>query len=266
MKASPQSDFGIMGRVARAKLRNDNDIKIIIVGTNSQTGIGKTTLAIHLCRFIDPDWSAEERAFIDVNEYLNAYLDHPKGSALLLDEIEHGADSRRAMTQENVDLSQGWAKLRARNIATVATLPSISMLDKRMLELADYQIFVRRRGLAQPYKINVNDFKPNKLPQRKALPGEQHISFSDLPDEDPDKQTLDRIKDEIIKGDGPATVKMAEHKKKMKELEKDTRQSSRNQWFTILHNEAGMSYAEIKELPNVSVSRQRISQIVSNAG
>lgn len=263
MAAIQRSDFGTLGRVAKAKLRNDNDIKIIIVGANSQTGIGKTTLAIQLCRFIDEDWNAERKAFIDVQEYLNAYLEYDKGSALLLDEIEHGADSRRAMSSENVELSQGWAKLRARNIATVATLPSISMLDKRMLELADYQVFVKRRGLAQPYKINVNDFKPQKLPQRKPLPGDEHIQFVQLSEDDSDKKYLDALKDQTIRDDGPAHVPKKKHRKKLKQREKQVRQDCRDEWFSVLYDYLDMTYGEIEELPNVDVSRQRVSQIVN---
>lgn len=261
MAVVQKTDFGTLGRVAKAKLRNDNDIKIIVQGANSQTGIGKTTLAIQMCRFIDDDWSADRKAFINIQKYLNAYLEYPPGSALLLDEIEHGADSRRAMSQENVDLSQGWAKLRARNIATVATLPSISMLDKRMLELADFWVLVKKRGIAQPYQINVNDFKPSKLPQRKPLPGDEHIRFSDLPPHDSDKQYLDETKDQMIKDEGPAHVPLKKHKKQIEKAKSEARMDCRNKWFTLLHQELGMTYAEISE--HTDVSRQRISQVVN---
>lgn len=262
-EAYQRSHFGFLGQKAKAKLRNDNDIKIIIQGANSQTGIGKTTLAIQLCRFIDDDWNAKDKAFIDPREYINAHLDYPKGSALLLDEIEKGADNRRANSKSNVELSQAWATLRARNIATVCTLPSISMLDGRMLELADYWILVKQRGLAQPFEINVNDFAPKRTPQRKPLPGEEHIKFVDLPDDDPDKQYLDEIKDEMNRSDSSGYISKADHKrevaKKEEEATREYRDEVINDVYTTLDD---VTYRDIADIEAFDVSYQRVGEII----
>lgn len=264
MKAYQRSNFGTLGIDAKNRLSNDNDIKILVVGANSQTGIGKTTMAIQLCRYIDDEWSADEKAFIDINEYLNAYLDVEGGSALLLDEIEHGADSRRSTSKENVELSQGWAKLRARNVATVATLPSISMLDKRMIELADYQVIVKRRGLAQPFKINVNDFKPNKLPSRQPIEGDEHIKFVDLPDSDPDKRYLDAIKDDIIRTEGPRTIYLKEHKEKLRKQKKKAVREFRNEVIYELNEHTDLSQNDIAAFEWCDVKQSAIARIVSS--
>lgn len=264
MAAVERSNFGSLGRDAKSNLRNDNDIKIIVQGANSQTGIGKTTLAIQLCRYIDKDWSAEERAFVDVRKYINAHLDMPKGSALLLDEIEAGADSRRAMSQENVDLSQAWATLRARNIATVCTLPSISMLDGRMLELADYWILVKSRGLAQPFQINVNDFAPKRLPQRQPLPGEEHIKFVDLPDDDPDKSYLDEKKDEMIRADDPEYISKKDHEKKMEKARDEGRRELRNEAIEELYETTEMSTTDLSNQEWVGVSQVQVTRILND--
>lgn len=253
--------------MALDKLSNDNDIKVIIQGANSQTGVGKTTLAIQLCRFIEREirsdkWDAESRAFMDVQDYLNGYLDYPAGSALLLDEIGAEADSRRSTSTENVELSHGWQMLRARNIATVCTLPSTSMLDKRMLELADYWILVKKRGIAQPYEIRVNDF--NGKVARKPLPGEEHIQFPDLPDNDPDKRYLDRIKDEKVRDGGMKSVPMPEHKQQVeqarKEAEKEVRDEIIRDMYTDLDHD--VSYKEIGQLPSIDLRKARVGEIV----
>ena len=257
------ANFGTLGQLAHRKLQNDNDIKIIIQGANSQTGIGKTTLAIQLCRFIDRNgWSAQEKAFLDTREYVEAHLNYPKGSCLLLDEIEAGADSRRAMSDENVELSQAWATLRARNIATVTTLPSISMLDKRMLELADIWILVKERGLAQPYEINVNDFAPHKAPQRKPFPGQEMIQFADLPDDDPDKAHLDKIKDEMLEGETQGYIKEEEAQKKIEEAREEARETVRDPLIRDVYHASELSYQDIADLPAIDLSRQRVGQII----
>jgi hypothetical protein len=254
--------FGTVGRIAKKKLKSDNDIKIIIQGRNSQTGIGKTTLAIQLCRFIDDNWGAEDNAFIDTKEYIEAHIEYPEGSALLLDEIEHGADRRRSQSHENVELSQAWAKLRARNIATVCTLPSISMLDSRMLELADYWILVKSRGVAQPYEINVNDFAPWKNPQRKPLPGDEHIRFSDLSEDDTDKEYLDELKDETIKEDGSGFIRKEKHEKELERLEQNTMMETRNEIIQDMYGEFDVTYSEIGSLDSIDMTKQSVGEII----
>lgn len=261
MSAHKQIGWGTLGREAEDKLTNDNDIKIIIQGKNSQTGIGKTTLAIELCRWIDQhNWDAEHKAFIDVQEYLNSYLDYPEGSALLLDEIGAGADSRRATSHENVNLSQGWQLLRSRNVATVATLPSAGMLDPRMVELSDYWILVKSRGIAQPYRIKVNDF--NGKIARKPLPGEEHIRFPDLPDTDSDKRYLDNIKDNKVRDGGMETIPKAEHRQAVEDAESDAKKARRDQLIRDLYRETDMSYSDIGSLPSIDLTKQTIGQIV----
>lgn len=259
--AHVRANFGTLGRICTRKLNNDNDIKIIIQGANSQTGVGKTTLAIELCRFIDKNgWDAEDKAFIDVQRYLNSYLEYPEGSALLLDEIGAGADSRRSTSTENVNLSQGWQLLRSRNVATVATLPSTNMLDHRMLELADIWILVRERGLAQPYKINVNDF--NGQISRDPFAGEEHIKFPDLPDNDNDKQYLDNIKDEKVKDGGMKSVPLPEHRDKLSKAKENASKELRDDVIRDMYEQFDVSYKDIGNLPSIDLRKARVGEIV----
>jgi len=261
MKAHRRANFGTMLRDAKNRLSNDNDIKIIIQGANSQTGIGKTTLAIEICRAIDENgWSAEDKAFIQIQKYLNSYLDYPKGSALLLDEIGTGADSRRSTSTENVELSQGWQMLRSRNIATVSTLPSTSMMDKRLLELADYWVLVKSRGIAEPYKINVNDF--NAAIQRDPLPGDEHIKFPDLPADDTDKKYLDSIKDNKIRSGGMESIKKEEHRRLVEAAEEAARKEMRDELIRSVYQSTALSYAAIGDIPEIDLTKQTVGQIV----
>lgn len=265
-----------MGARIRKKLRNDNDAKVLVVGSNSQTGVGKTTFAVQLCRFLDSTadgWDAKEKAFISVSEYINAHMTYPKKSALLLDEIEAGADSRRATSHENVNLSQAWATMRAQNIATVATLPSVSMLDNRMLELADYWVLVKQRGLAQPFEINVNDFngkvQRKPLSQNKKGDGE-HIQFPDLPDSDEDKEYLDKIKDELVNNltHDSRMVSMPEHEQELEKARKKAREKAtkekRDEMIREVYELTDWSYSDLAEMDWVGVSRGQISNIVNS--
>lgn len=260
MQSQIRSDFGSLGRKAKSRLTSDNDIKIIIQGQNSATGIGKTTLAIQLCRYIDSDWSADDKAFVNIRPYIDAHMEYPKGSALLLDEVEKGADNRRAMSTENVELSQAWATLRARNIATVCTLPSINMLDGRMLELADYWILVKYRGIAQPFKIEINDF--NGKISRQPLPGEEHIQFSDLPDNDEDKEYLDDIKEEMLREDGLEHIPKSEHQRKLEKAKEEAVRETRNEIVSEVYDVSDLSTTDLSELESINLSQSQVSNIV----
>ena len=259
-KAQSGYQFGNMGLYVKRRLSNDNDAKIIVQGQDSETGIGKTTFAIRLCRHIDPDWNAEEKSFVDVREYINAHMEVGPGSALLLDEIEAGADSRRAMSQENVDLSQAWATLRSRNVVTVCTLPTISMLDNRLLELSDFWVLVKKRGLAQPYKVSVNDF--NHKVQRKELGGGEMIQYKDLPDGDPDKRYLDEMKDEMLLSEGAGYVKESECAERVEKAKREAVREYRNEILTDIKTEFDVTYRELAALESVDVQHNTISEIV----
>jgi hypothetical protein len=267
-----QSGFGTMGKDAREKLRNDNDIKILIVGKNSQTGIGKTTFAIQLCRWIDQTnhgWNAEEKAFIDVGNYIEAHLEKAKGSCLMLDEIEAGADNRRAMSHDNVELSHAWMTMRARNIATVATLPSTDTLDKRMLSLADYWVLVRKRGVAQPYKVKVNDF--NGKVQRKPLnPNKdglgEMVTFPDLPDDDEDKQHLDSIKDDMLRGltKSARKIPVDEHEEQLEKAKKEARREERDKMIEEVYENTELTTTDLGEMDWTGVTQPQVSRILNS--
>jgi hypothetical protein len=61
------------------------------------------------------------------------------------------------MSNQNVKLSHLWATMRFREIYSIITLPSASMLDKRLKELADLKIVVHNRGTAVAYKTKIDD-------------------------------------------------------------------------------------------------------------
>lgn len=269
-----RANFGMMGNDAINKLNNDNDVKILVVGSNSQTGIGKTTFAIELARFLDQSgeqWDAGDKAFIDIDDYIQAHLEYSKGSCLLLDEIEAGADSRRATSHDNVNLSQAWQTMRARNIATIATTPSMSTVDNRMLELADYWVLVKSRGIAQPFEIRVNDFtgKIQRKPMNTNKKGiGEHLTFPDLPDDDSDKTYLDSIKDEMLRGltEESKKVPYPEHKERLEKAVETAMREKRNQLMTQIYRseEIDASMKAIGNMPAVDLTQPSVSDVVNH--
>lgn len=68
-------------------------------------------------------------------------------------------DSRRAISNKNIDAAFCWQTRRVNEIVAILTLPSIDMIDRRMERLIDYRIDVTARGLAKIYKKRIHPVK-----------------------------------------------------------------------------------------------------------
>lgn len=263
METSNEFTFGKLGEEIRNAIARDLDAKIIITSHNSKPGLGKTTLATRMARAWDKHgWSAEEKAFMDVFSYHEAYLNENPGSVLLFDEIEGEADNRRSNSNKNVQLSQAWAQQRFRNMVTICTLPTVSMLDSRMLELSDYWINVMRRGVAHPYRVLVNDFTGEVVRSRMGVEGNAVIKWEDLPDTDSDYSLLTDMKAKSAEFERTYYSQEEVDEKIDKALESN-RKDWRDNVIHELYTETDMSQSDISDFDFVGVSQPQVQRILS---
>lgn len=271
-----QYPFGELGRQVQNRIQNNLDCKIVVTSYSSTPGLGKTTLSILMARcWDDHGWSAEQKAFMSYQNFYNSYMNEPPGSVLLFDEVENEADSRRSNSSENVGLSQLLATQRVRNIISIYTLPAVSMLDKRIMELADYWINVgpaMQKGKAHPYRLFVNDFSwassggtditPSRITDEFG--NKQTITWSDLPEDDPDKAYLDDLKDEQEHLESEY-VPESEVEKRVNRAVKDAKRDVRDEIIRGVYNheEADVSTHVLSDVDAIDLSQQRISQIAN---
>jgi len=157
MKALPFK-FSLVDQFIRNRINSNRDAKVIVSARNSETGTGKTTFGVLLAKRWDMNGWDATKGFLDVRRYIAYYNALARsGDVLLLDDAHAGLDNRRSTAKENVQTSKYWTLNRYKNVVTILTLTTQSMLDKRLLELADVWINVRERGLAVPYRITVDD-------------------------------------------------------------------------------------------------------------
>jgi hypothetical protein len=183
-----------LSKLRRHRHREGRDLKVVITQRDSGTGGGKTTLAGWLCLNWDRNWNAEEQAMLDPDEFISTYPELPPHSCLLLDEAEE-LDARRSMAEANVEFAKSWMMMRTRQIDSVLTLPTASALDKRIKELADVRINVIERGLANCYKVRIDDHNTSQVRERFM----HEITWPDISDRN-EMQHLEAMKNERING------------------------------------------------------------------
>ncbi len=266
--------------VIKKRKKEHRDVKIIITSRNSQTGTGKTTVAAMIAKkMIYKNWTAEQTAY-DIHRYIQLYDSLPEGSCIVWDEAEYGADKRRSNSKSNLGFSHAWAMLRYREISTIATLPSPSMLDNRMLELADFHIVVLKRGVAAVKEITIDDLT-GKIYQKTV----QILKWKSL-DEDEDYQEMCRMKHEFMmkyfgkQAKSPEQtikelkqkIKKAEtkHKAEIEEKEKEMRRAveeavkeTEMRFIKYLHEEGELSMKKIGDIADRSPStiHKRIEEL-----
>jgi predicted XRE-type DNA-binding protein len=232
----------------------DRDMKVIVTARDSATGTGKTTLAVALSKYFDGNgWSAD-KATLSPQEYVDKYTELEPGSVLLGDEAEQMADPRRAMTEQNVTLTQYWATMRQWRVSTIVTLPSPTMIDKRLKELMDVRIVVRERGLAVAYEKKVDDHSGNVKEKR------MHRIRWDPLDDDRDYRRLNQMKKERMENFQERAYYMSDGDAERKDPDVAVREY-RDQRIRHAVDELGKSQKEVAKL--FDLSRPRISQIVA---
>lgn len=154
------------------RMDQERDLKIIITAADSQTGVGKTTLATWFAinwthMFANRGWQAEEFATVNPKEYFKMIYDVPRGTVLLIDDAEE-LDARRSMADLNVKFSWRWQIMRYKQLITIITLPSPASIDSRIEALADVWINVLSRGHGMAHAIGVADYGARNVTTRKV--------------------------------------------------------------------------------------------------
>jgi len=237
----------------------------IIVTAASETGVGKTTLAVALAMMIDQHgWTAEKASVADPADYDYRYDQVPPGSCLILDEAEKAMDARRGMSSESVSLSQTFATKRYRQVFSILTAPSKSWIDNRLgSDAADYWIQAlqtdlgRIKGEAKVYRLKTNEHYEVDYSKRT-----EYMHWPNL-DGNPEFERLDERKRQLLESDTEQSYVDADDVDELKQqaVESATEQQ-RRRVITRLNDVDGITQAQIADVWDVSQSR--VSQIVND--
>ena len=236
----------------------------IIITAASETGVGKTTLAVTLAMMLDQHgWTADKAAVADAAEYDRLYDTVEPGSALILDEAEKAMDSRRGMTSESVELSQTFATKRYRQVFSILTAPSKSWIDKRLgSDAADFWIEAlqtdsgRIKGEAKVYRLKTNEHYETDYAQRT-----EYLHWPNL-DGNAEFEKLDKRKRELLESDTEQSYVDADD---VEEAKQDAVESAterqRRRAIDRLNDIDGLSQSDIADV--FDITQSRVSQIVN---
>lgn len=236
----------------------------IIVTASSETGVGKTTLAVALAMMIDQHgWTADKAAVANPVEYDRLYDNSPPGSCLILDEAEKAMDARRGMTKESVSLTQSFATKRYKQIFSILTAPSKSWVDNRLgSDASDYWIQAletdmgRIKGEAKVYRLKTNEHYEQDYTEKT-----EYIHWPNL-DGNKEFDRLDERKRNILESDTETAYYDEEDVQELKEqASRSAREQQKRDIIKRLNELDKLTQEDIGKVFDISSSR--VSQIVN---
>ena len=241
--------------------RKNQDLIVLISDYHNRRGTGKSILSCKLAGALDETDAGftKEKASIDAQEIIDGYVNHPKRSALVLDEAEAGLSKYEAGSAVNKAVRKVVSMGRIEQKYLVLNLPSSAELDRDLKALCDVWILVLRRGLALVHFLKYNPYGEHPMAEKKQL-----LEWNDIPKSHPTREIYDHLterKRAHLRGqDGadafvPAKEMNEAVEKSRKEAERETRDALINK----LARETDLTNAEIGDV--VGLSPGRVSQL-----
>jgi len=247
------------------RLVTGRDVNVVITAS-SETGVGKTTLAVWLALVLDQHgWTADKAAIGSAEEYDRLYDAVDPGSVVILDEAEEAADSRRGMTSESVSLAQSFAAKRYKQVFSILTAPTKSWIDKRLgSDSADFWLQAqetelgRVKGEARCYRLKTNEHYERDFTKKTET-----IDWPDISDE-PEFMELDRRKQQRY--DNGGEEKQYFDGDEVEKIRQQTRDEVRQEYREeIIRELNGREWTNQERVGDVfGISSSRVSQIVNS--
>jgi len=247
------------------RLVTGRDVNVVITAS-SETGVGKTTLAVWLALVLDQHgWTADKAAIGSAEEYDRLYDAVDPGSVVILDEAEEAADSRRGMTSESVSLAQSFAAKRYKQVFSILTAPTKSWIDKRLgSDSADFWLQAqetelgRVKGEARCYRLKTNEHYERDFTKKTET-----IDWPDISDE-PEFMELDRRKQQRY--DNGGDEKQYFDGDEVEKIRQQTRDEVRQEYREeIIRELNGREWTNQERVGDVfGISSSRVSQIVNS--
>lgn len=240
----------------------DDDMEFIVLVSDwlARRGTGKTTLSIRLTDWMDQtdDGLTAAKTTNSAETFIDAYVNHPKGSGLVFDEAESGVNARDAMTTVNKTINEKVSVGRVGEKYSAWNMPDVGQIDKEMQKLAHIWVLVTRKGRARAYALNYNPFEKQNYPNPLC-----DITWDPITkDEERLQQVFDSLHDqkwESLRDEEDEFIPVPEHEKK---VEQAMTKAERERRDDLIYKLKSRDLLPTKEIANVvELSDERVRQI-----
>lgn len=252
------------------RIRNNQDLVILIDDYHARRGTGKTVASLQLAEGMDQNGGLTwDNVSMSPEEIRNCYYQLPERSGIVFDEGEVGASKYQAASKSSQALREIVSMGRIEEKYVVINTPAIGLMDKDLRMLADVWIMMLAKGIGlihyferQPYGAGG---KGKLLTPKKGI-----IQFNDIQTGTPLRKLyndLTREKKKRIRGEeGEAFITMSEHQEELEKAKEEARREQRNEDIYSFynhprHDESGdVTQGTIGEA--VGLTQQRVGTIL----
>jgi AraC-like DNA-binding protein len=205
----------------------------------------------------------KDKVAISIDELLDAYMNCPKGSGIVLDEAEAGLSKYRAGSSTNMAMRELVSIGRVREKYLVINLPATSELDRDLKALCSWWFLVQEKGSAWSHALNYNPYSEEPRTPRK----DDRWFWDDIPEDHRLRDVYDYLHEEKLKhlrgesDESSQRLTAAEVQDRIDTIKSETKTETRNQLLTQIYSNSDLTQ---KQLANaVGLSRSRLADIVN---
>jgi hypothetical protein len=257
-------DDATFTQLYRKRVANNQDLTILISDHQNRRGTGKSVLSLKVASKIDRTEAGitREKVSIGVDSLLDAYVELPKGSALVLDEAEAGLSKYEAGTSVNKAMRELVSMGRIEEKYLILNLPSSGELDRDLKALCDWWWLVQHRGLAKGHHLQWNPYS-----EQPRTPKKRDLEWSDIEEGTQLRDVynyLTKLKRKHLRGESDESsqrLKPSEVQNKIQKVQSETKTETRNQLLEEIYSNSSLTQQELSNA--VGLSRSRLADIVN---
>jgi len=250
-------------KLYRKRVAENQDLAIIISDHQNRRGTGKTIFSLKLASLMDRTEKGitQEKVAVGPDQLLEAYMDLPKGSALVLDEAEAGLSKYEAASGVNKAMRELVSMGRIQEKYLVLNLPASSELDRDLKALCDFWFMVQSKGKALGHFLRWNPYS-----EEPRTPKTDSWEWSDIPESSDLRNVYDYLTSEKLahlrgeREESSQRITATEAKNMVEKAKEEARTETRNELLGSVYDDLDVTQ---KELANsVGLSRSRLADIV----
>jgi hypothetical protein len=239
-------------------------LTVIVSDHQNRRGTGKTVLSLKLAARLDrtEEGMTTEKVAINPSELTEAYVELPKGSALVLDEAEAGLNKYEAASAVNKAIRELVSMGRIREKYLILNLPASSELDRDLKALCDFWFMVQSKGRAVGHHLNWNPYS-----EEPRTPKTEPWEWTDIEEGTQLKEVYDYLTDEKLahlrgeRDESSQRVPAQEVTQLVEEAKEEAKTETRNDLLRTFYADLDVTQGDLANA--VGLSRSRVADIVS---